>query len=312
MRLLDAMMLVLLLGCGAEPSSSQEDPAPDVVLGGMVKIPGGMVRMGPRHGVSPPPETIAQPPVQSRVLADQQPWVSKAGMGLPPRYYAVSPFWIDVSEVTKAQYSRFLKETGYRLPHVAETWAQDGWNWTGPDPSPGTEEHPVVMLSWYDAREYCKWAGKRLPTEAQWLLAALGPAEDARRYPWGSEYDGDRLNHGRREPPNFDDSDGYERTSPVGSFPKGRSPYGLVDAFGNAWEYTADRRVDDWADMASSHGKNGVDSDPRTLGPGLRVAVRGGSYYFDLSEPEAEWAAFAPESRRKSAGLRCARPVPAQ
>jgi formylglycine-generating enzyme required for sulfatase activity len=228
-------------------------------------------------------------------------------MGLSPRFFQVSSFWIDLTEVTKAEYARFLDRTGYRLPHVAEPWAEDGWNWTGPAPAPGTEDHPVVLTSWHDARAYCTWAGKRLPTEAEWLLAALGPAKDARRYPWGSEYEGARVNHGRREPPNFDDSDGFARTSPVGSFPEGKSPYGLLDTFGNAWEYTADRRVDDWGDVSTRSEEHGVGTDPGAVGPGLRVAVRGGSYYFDLSDPAGEWAAFVPESRRKSSGFRCAR-----
>ena len=86
----------------------------------------------------------------------------------------ISPHSIDKTEVTRAQYKRFLDETGYKAPYVDEKWADDEWNWNGTTPPKGTENHPVVMINWYDALEYCRWQGKDLPTEAQWQLATLG------------------------------------------------------------------------------------------------------------------------------------------
>ena len=117
-----------------------------------------------------------------------------------------------------------------------------------------------------------------------------------------------RFNHGRMSAPNFDDSDGSERTAPVGSYAGGRAASGIDDAFGNAWEFTADLRVESHRQLAHQGAGDGVLRDATAPGPGLRVAVRGGSFYFDLRpNPGGEWAAFVPEVRRKSAGFRCAR-----
>jgi formylglycine-generating enzyme required for sulfatase activity len=219
----------------------------------------------------------------------------------------VSPFWIDVTEVTQAQYGDFLADTGYRPPYVDEPWAEDGWNWDGPTPPRATADHPVVLTSWWDARAYCAWADKRLPTDAEWQLAVLGPADDERTFPWGDDYDGDKLNHGRFDVPNYDDSDGFERTSPVGAFPAGASRYGLLDGFGNAWEWTADLRVASWDDVLGQRHGDRV-ADPHTGTVGLYASSRGGAFFFDLRpNPAGERNAFLMELRRKSTGFRCAR-----
>ena len=215
---------------------------------------------------------------------------------------------MDQTEVTRSAYARFLTETGYRLPHVAEDWAEDGWNWAEPSVESDLANHPVVLVSYYDAQAYCQWSNKRLPSEAEWQLAALGSAAEKRVFPWGNRYRDDWLNHGRMKAPNFDGTDGFSRTAPVGSFPQGRSSSGLDDMFGNVWEFTADARIDDWS--AARHdgfGASGEMINARAPGPSLRVAVRGGSFYFDFRpNPGGEWASFIPEIRRKSAGFRCA------
>jgi len=279
---------------------------------GMVRIAGGVVELGPRHGLGAPPKPgpgplpkyVSTPPREEPASA----WNSRAGMGLEKRKAKVESFLMDKTEVTQAAYAGFVEEAGYRPPHVSEAWAEAGWNWSGPKGSDGKESHPVTMVSFYDAQAYCSWRGKRLPTEAEWQLAALGPSEARRIFPWGARYRAERLNHGQLDAPHTDDSDGHEWTAPVGQYAEGRSPYGLDDMFGNAWEYTADLRIDDW----SSARHEGFDADGAMLnvtapGPGLRVAVRGGSFYFDFQpNPGGEWSAFVPESRRKSAGFRCA------
>jgi len=235
------------------------------------------------------------------------PWTFGGGQHIEARLVRVEAFQMDRTEITREAYRAFLLATGYRPPHVEEDWAEEGWNWSGTDFPEGTGDHPVVLTSFYDAQAYCDWAGKRLPTEAEWQLAALGEVGLDRVYPWGNDYDGARLNHGRFDAPNFDDSDGYLTTSPVGAFPAGRSAAGLDDAFGNVWEFTSDHRFDDWS-LVRSREEGEVLADVRSPGPGLYVAVRGGSYFFDLRpNPAGERHQFLTELRRKTSGFRCAR-----
>lgn len=125
---------------------------------------------------------------------------------------------IDKYPVTNAQFEAFVKATKYE--------AQGDWRSAYTE---GKENHPVVLVTWYDACAYAKWAGKRLPTEAEWEKAARGT--DGRKYPWGNKWDPIRLNcH----------ESGYRTTTPVGQFPEGASPYGVMDMLGNVWEWTQD------------------------------------------------------------------------
>jgi formylglycine-generating enzyme required for sulfatase activity len=274
----------------------------------MVEIPGGVIRLGQDE----PP--LAPPAPDGAVSATSQggrpPQVADNGPLSSPlaREVRVSPFLIDLTEVTRAHYARFLEETHYRPPWVAEPWAEEEWNWDV-QYTPALARHPVVLTSWYDATEYCAWAGKRLPTEAEWQIAALGPAALGRVFPWGGTYDGQRLNHGMDQEPIFDESDGYRTTSPVGAFPEGASPYGLLDAFGNAWEWTSDLRTTDWQDYGGREDGNTL-VDPHTRGLGFNIASRGGSYYLHADRGAPEKGAFLAETRRKTSGFRCARSLP--
>lgn len=134
--------------------------------------------------------------------------------------------------VTNAQYARFLADNPFRpVPHTDEAWAEP-YNWdpqkrTYPE---GKANHPVVLVSWEDARAYCEWAGVRLPNEEEWEKAARG--EDGRTYPWGDKFDPQRANV--RE-------SGIGSTTPVGAYPNGASPYGVHDCAGNVWEWTISR-----------------------------------------------------------------------
>ena len=265
---------------------------------------GGVGHVRPGSGVPSAPPNM--PGSQAKFVGEEQPWTANPSNQMKSKRVTVSTFWMDLTEVTRRDYKEFLDATGYRPPFIAEEWAEDGWNWTGTDYPKDTADHPVVMVSWYDAQEYCAWRGKRLPTEAEWQLGALGDVRLGNSFPWGKEYNHDALNHGQIESPNFDDSDGWLHTSPVGAFPSGQSVYGLEDAFGNAWEFTADARRATWKFYNNADG----DTPTNTMAPGpsLYVGVRGGAYFFDLRpNPGGERNEFLTEVRRKTAGFRCAK-----
>lgn len=217
-------------------------------------------------------------------------------------------FLIDRTEVTIGAYARFLDATGYRPPMVQEPWAQP-YNWLDGQPPEGYLDHPVTLINWFDAVAYCTWAGKRLPTNAEWEKAAFGT--DGRRFPWGNAWQPLRCNGGRRESPWYDISDGYETTAPVGSYPRGRSPYGVEDMFGNAWEWTSDYSgTEQGIRLESFHHRDGMIYNP--VGPtrGIFRVVRGGSFFFILSGGrDSERQFMLPESRRKTTGFRCVKAI---
>jgi formylglycine-generating enzyme required for sulfatase activity len=135
----------------------------------------------------------------------------------PVHRVSLNAFFIDQYEVTHVQYQRFIGATGRSAPPY---W-QEGKIPRGQGDLP-------VMVGWADAEAYCRWAGKRLPTEAEWEKAARGA--DGRKYPWGNEFDPARANVGEAQP----------GTVRVGNYPTGKSPYGAYNMIGNVWEWTSD------------------------------------------------------------------------
>jgi len=141
----------------------------------------------------------------------------------PQHTVTLRAYWIDEYEVTNAQYKKFIDATGRRSPDHFR-------NRTYPE---GKADHPVTFVDWYDARDYCAWAGKRLPTNAEWEKAARGT--DGRWFPWGNDFDLYKANTPQRWAQLGQPGD----TTPVGAFEGGKSPYGLYDMSGNVWEWTS-------------------------------------------------------------------------
>lgn len=238
----------------------------------------------------------------------------------PQRLVYVSAFWIDRYEVTNAQYFEFVQATGHRTPanpNAAITL------WDNGKPIAGIEFHPVVNVSWDDARAFCQWAGKRLPTEAEWEKAARGT--DARRYPWGNTWDigvANSASYWAGRTIEFQGGEEWQAfwvkgegarisrergvkgevlTLPVGSFAKGASPYGLHDMAGNAAEW-----VQDWYEPY--YYLNAPMADPKGPAGVLLKTMRGGSWLKPARSLRTTDRDYGyPDDRPSGTGFRCAK-----
>lgn len=167
---------------------------------------------------------------------------------LPKRRLSLRGYWIDQNEVTVGEYKVFVNKTGHEPPALWKDFQTFGY----PAPS---ERHPVIDVNFFDAEAYCRWAGKRLPTEEEWEKAARGT--DGRIWPWGKSQELGRMN--------TEDS-GRNWTVPVGELKEGASPYGLNDMAGNAMEWTSS--------ILQSYPQS-----PRTISPDPKFRIlRGGSW----------------------------------
>lgn len=167
----------------------------------------------------------------------------------------LDPYWIDKYEASNARYKEFMKATSHPAPAY--------WD----DPRLNKQNQPVVGVSWTDANAFCKWEGKRLPTEAEWERAAKGPEGD-NHYPWGHKLDPKKANYGQN----------VGRTMPVDSYPEGVSGFGVYNMAGNVFEW-----VEDWYDP--SYYKQSLALNPKGADQGYNYAnqgpvkvLRGGSW----------------------------------
>ena len=317
----------------------------------MVLIPGGEFLMGSDAGYAFPNER-------------------------PAHRVKVKPFFLDIHPVTNAEFSKFVKATGYvTIAERAVDWEEmrkqvppgtpkppadvlapgslvfqptkgpvdlrdlsAWWRWThgaswshpeGPGSGiAGRENHPVVHIAWEDANAYAAWAGKRLPTEAEWEFAAAG-GDEGKRYAWGNEERPDgrfMLNRWTGQFPYRNDaSDGFAGTSPVGSFPA--NVYGLYDMGGNVWNWCSDiYRADAFAERSQSgeiccdpagpkttQGEKVIPGDPSPpTVPGVeRRVTKGGSFlchpdYCESYRPSAR-RGTPPDTGSSHVGFRCAK-----
>lgn len=293
--------IVAAPAAGARPSTE-----------GMVLLPGGEFVMGDGSGEGFPQD----------------------GEG-PARAFTLDPFYIDPYAVTNERFGAFVAETGYVteaerfgwsfvfhlfVPEALQNAANgvaggapwwrkvDGACWRAPE-GPGSDvaargDHPVVHVSWHDADAYCRWAGKRLPTEAEWEYAARGGLA-RKRYPWGDTLlvGGEhRCNIWQGAFPNVNHaSDGYIGTAPVDGFaPNG---YGLYNMSGNTWEWCGD-----W--FSPAHHAKASARNPRGPAKGTARTLKGGSYLCHKSYCNryrvAARTSNTPDSSTGHMGFRCA------
>jgi sulfatase modifying factor 1 len=267
----------------------------------------------------------------------------------PAHVVELKGFWMDRTEVTNEEFQRFVKATGYvtlaerppdpqQFPDAPPENLVAGagvftpnpdiesfenplawWRWQpgacwkhpeGPDSDlVGRQNHPVVHVCWDDAQAYAKWAGKRLPTEAEWEFAARGGLND-KPFVWGDQapLPGHANIWQGKFPQSNTAADGFRGTSPVGSFPP--NGYALVDMAGNVWEWCSDwYRPDTYANSAIQNPRGPADShDPQEPGMPKKV-MRGGSFLCN----DSYCGGYRPSARMKSSpdtglahtGFRC-------
>lgn len=201
----------------------------------------------------------------------------------PQRKIYLKGFYIDKKEVSNEEYKIFIEKTNRPPPPY---WGNSNLN---------APNQPVVGVSWYDARDYCQWLGKRLPTEEEWEKAARGT--DGRIYPWGNEWDEKKLNHGKGGLPGYDESDGYKFTAPVGA-ELGVSPYGVLNMAGNVFEWVE-------SDFKPYPGNDKYLHSE--FNQNFKV-IRGGSYLYGKADNRVSVRFYdLPDYRDDDVGFRCAK-----
>ena len=290
-----ALAMIALIGCGGESTAPTTLPIPSAVFTPLV--------VGSTPAPLPPPPTPTSAP--SPTAAPTQPGETPSPTVLitaqmveipggqftigsdtggpdskPAHKVDVPTFQIDVFEVTNSDFKAFVDATGYKTD--AEKTGDKPWRTY----AVGKDNHPVVKVSWNDAGAFCKWAGERLPTEAEWEKAARGT--DGRTYPWGNDWDPKKVN-GKES--------GIRGTTSVGSYPTGASPFGVMDMGGNVWEWTA---------SAAEHYPGNTTAS-KLYGTNLYI-VRGGGW-FDVKEQVASYYrnSATATTPNDDLGFRCAK-----
>ena len=227
------------------------------------------------------------------------------GVAEPPQRATLAAFYIDRTEVTNAQYARFLAAVakGGDAPwrHPAQPKAKKDHVplfWENANLGQAKAKQPVVGVDWFDAYAYARWAGKRLPTQAEWERAARGT--DGRIHPWGNQPPQERLNYRANYFSTFLAADRFHYTAPVGTFPNGVSPAGCFNMAGNVAEWCAD-----WYGPIPEERRL---TDPKGPATGSERVIKGGAW--NTAAPSlrtfTRWRA-APGKRMASVGFRCAR-----
>lgn len=276
------VFLLVVLACAAMPIVA--------IMRGTVSTPYEAPMPGDSAEVEPASESVPgeEPIADEMVTIPAGPFVRGTENGgfdeRPQRTIHLDAFSIDRYEVTNHHYQQFILATGHRKPGLPARYAKSGGRVKGTN-------QPVVYVSWDDAMEYCRWKGKRLPTEAEWEKAMRGG--DGRLWPWGTKEQANGANWARVQ-------DGYEVSAPVGSFQADTSPYGVKDGAGNAIEW-----VDDWYD--ETYYKRSPEQNPPSPEYGTYRVLRGGGYTTTGGDVRiTSRSKMMPDFRDETIGFRCA------
>jgi len=260
------------------PTSIPLTPAPEATPTNTPRFPIGSTQISPVDGkvmVYVPAGTFLMGASVGDSLAEND--------EIPQRSVKLAGFWIDQTEVSIAQYTQCVADRDCRTPYSQGSFTRSPYFG-----AKAYADYPVVYVSWYDAQAYCVWAGRRLPTEAEWEKAARGT--DGLTYPWGEELDCNQANY----------SGCWGDTLSVLSYPSDASPYGALNMAGNVWEWVADIYNIGYYAVAPLDNPTGPES-------GAYRVIRGGSWNDEpsyLRTTSRYW--YNPENARVSVGFRCA------
>jgi formylglycine-generating enzyme required for sulfatase activity len=235
----------------------------------------------------------------------------------PQHNVTLSGYWIGKCEVTRGQYRQFMKAGGYTKQSY---WSPEGWTWlqdagraepadwavdaewaNPPGPFKQTDDHPVIGINYFEAQAFCRWAGLRLPSEAEWEKAARWDGQHSLIYPWGDEWDAQRCNNAQ------DALFPGGQSAPIARYPQGASACGALDMAGNVWEW-----VQDW--FGAEYYLTSPGTNPQGPPASDLRGIRGGSWFGsnwvgpgeDDRLRSAQRAGFDPYNTSGAIGFRCA------